>query len=130
MLILLNVLSKVLKERTDPLNLDIPPSTTLAVAMDCGKTWRFLMLGDSGIRLNGTEVHQEDKTIDLVSTAARVAVFNTLSRKNSDPDQVEMATRRCVFLGFNTALSEGVLSTVDALEIVDEAICATGLKKN
>jgi hypothetical protein len=65
-------LSKVLKERTDPLNLDIPPSTTLAVAMDCGKTWRFLMLGDSGIRLNGTEVHQEDKTIDLVSTAARI----------------------------------------------------------
>jgi hypothetical protein len=122
-------LSKVLKAQTDPLNLDVPPSTTLAVALDCGETWRFLLLGDSGIRLNSKDVHHHEKTIDFVSTAARVAVFNMLSRQNSDLDQVEMATRRCIFLGFDTAISEGVLTTVRALEIVEEAIFATGLNK-
>lgn len=120
-------LSAVLKARTGPLNLDVPPSTTLAVALDCGETWRFLLLGDSGIRLNGTEVHQHEKVIDYVSTVARVAVFKKLSNQNDDLDQVEMLTRRCIFLGFDTAMSEGVLTTVQVSKIIDEAISTTGL---
>ena len=120
-------LSAVLKARTDPLGLAIPPSTTLAVAMDCGATWRFLMLGDSGIRLNGTEVHHHEKLIDQVSTVARVAVFNELSSKNSDLDQVEMRTRRAIFLGFDTAISEGVLTSALALAFIHDAVSATGL---
>lgn len=122
-------LSAALKARTEPLNLDVPPSTTLAVALDCGETWRFLQLGDSGIRLNGTEVHHHEKLIDFVSTAARVAVFNELSSRNRDLDQVEMLTRRCIFLGFDTAIIEGVLTTARASEIVDEAVSTTGLHK-
>jgi hypothetical protein len=120
-------LSLVLKAKTDPLNLDIPPSTTLAVALDCGATWRFLILGDSGIRLNGTEVHHHEKIIDHVSTTARVAVFNELRRKDSDLDQIEHLTRRAVFLGFDIAIAEGVLPPERASEIIDEAVSATGL---
>lgn len=120
-------LSAVLKERTDPLNLVIPPSTTLAVALDCGATWRFMLLGDSGIRLNGVEVHHREKVIDHVSTAARVAVFKELCAQNADLDEVEVLTRRGIFLGFDNAISEGILSAARAQTIVDEAIDATGL---
>lgn len=116
-----------LKAKTDPLNLDIPPSTTVAVAMDCGATWRFLILGDSGIRLNGTEVHHHEKIIDNVSTTARVAVFNDLCRMSDDRDEVEHRTRRAIFLGLDNSITEGVLSQDRALEIIDDAVTATGL---
>lgn len=125
---IINHLSTALKVKTDPLNLQIPPSTTLAVALDFGDTWRFLMLGDSGIRLNGTEVHHHEKIIDHVSTVARVALFNELLSRNSDLDQVELRTRRGIFLGLDVAISEGILSAARAAEIVDQAITETMLE--
>ena len=124
---IINRLSAILKERTDPLNLDIPPSTTLAVALDCGESWRFILLGDSGIRLNGLEVHHHQKVIDHVSTAARVAVFKELAAKNVDLDEVEALTRRSIFLGFDNAISEGIIYAARAQAIVEEAIEALGL---
>ena len=53
-------LSAALAGRTAPLGLPIPPSTTLAMVLDCGADWRFLMLGDTGFRLNGAEVIHHD----------------------------------------------------------------------
>jgi hypothetical protein len=122
-------LSAVLKARTDPLNLDVPPSTTLAVAMDFGETWRLLLLGDSGIRLNGTDVHHHEKTIDLLSKSARVAIFNKLSSKNSNLDHVEAMTRRCIFLGLDNAVSEGVLTAQQASGIIADAITVNRLHR-
>lgn len=123
-------LSLVLKVKTDPLDLDVPPSTTLAVALDCGATWRFLILGDTGIRLNGSEVHHHEKILDDVSTAARVAVFNDLSRISSDLDKVEQRTRRAIFLGLEIAIAERVLTQDRALEIIDNAVTATALHED
>ena len=120
-------LSGVLKAETDPLGLEIPPSTTIAVAFDCGATWRFLLLGDSGIRINGVDVHHDEKVIDDVSAFARVALFNEISRWNADLDEVESLTRRGIFLGFDNAIKDGILSAARAQTIVDETIAATGL---
>lgn len=121
-------LSSALKCCTDPLGLHVPPSTTIAVALDCGETWRFLLLGDSGLRLNGTEIYHRHKTIDHVSTVARVALFNIFKSQNDDLDAVEAMSRRGIFLGLRTAVCDGVLSLSRADAIIDEAIAATKLQ--
>ena len=120
-------LSEALRKSTDPLGLTIPPSTTLAVMIDCGDNWRCLLLGDSGIRLNGQEVHRSDKIIDTISTMARVAAFNDLRSKITDVDEVEQAARTSIFLGFENAIASNLLSEAQARSIIDETVEAIGL---
>lgn len=121
-------LSGALKRKTDTLNLPIPPSTTLAVVLDCGDSWRFLLLGDSGIRLNGEEVYRSEKIIDEVSTFARVAAFNDLRARYTDCDEVEQLARTSIFLGFENAIAKNLMLPARAQEIIEETIEATGLE--
>lgn len=120
-------LTKTLRNRTAPLGLAIPPSTTVAVMLDCGTSWRFLLLGDTGIRINGSEVLCHNKLIDTVSTEARVRVFRLLRSRLGGGDEVEYATRRVIMLGLDTAISEQVLSEAKADALVEEVIQSTGL---
>jgi hypothetical protein len=124
---LLGVLSGALAQVTAHLALRIPPSTTLAMAMDCGTDWRFVLLGDTAIRLNGREVLQKSKLIDDVSTHARVAVFAHIRQSEDDPDRAEMAARRAIFLGLDQAVDEGVLDADLARAIIADTIRTTGL---
>lgn len=117
-----------LAARTAPLGLPIPPSTTLAVALDCGEAWRFLTLGDTGIRLNSTEVLRHEKLVDQVSTVARVAVFKQLQERQGDQDLLEKSVRRAIFLGFDRAVRDAVLDRSVADQIIAQAIISTGLK--
>jgi len=120
-------LSDGLTRRMAPLNLPIPPSTTLAAAVDCGGCWRFLLHGDSAIRLNGTEVLRREKIIDAVSTAARVAAFAVFRDRLDDLDAVEYATRRALFLGFDQAVRDGDLTRAETEAFIQTAIAHTGL---
>jgi hypothetical protein len=120
-------LSAELAARTAPLGLPIPPSTTLAVAFDCGVDWRFVVLGDSGIRLNGIEVFRHEKLIDRVSTLARVAVFRDRQLLNADPDRTEAEARAAILLGFDLAVGDGVLTRDRADAIIREVTDRTGL---
>ena len=52
--------------------------TTVAMVEDAGDQLHFLIVGDSGIRINGTELLRIHKDIDLIYTAGRVAVFRQL----------------------------------------------------
>lgn len=121
-------LSEVLKRRTDPLHLPIPPSTTLALAIDLGDAWRFLCLGDTGIRLNGSEILRHEKVIDEVSTAARVALFRHFDRQSDDPDAVETAARRGILLGLDRAEAEGAITAEFTRDTIRRTIEATGLQ--
>ena len=61
-------------------DLDQLPATTVAMAIDCGANWRFLALGDSGIRINGVRVLKHEKLIDRISTEVRVPIFKILAK--------------------------------------------------
>lgn len=50
-------------------------ATTAASVEDAGDCLHFLMVGDSGIRINGAELLWTHKDIDLIFNAGRVAVF-------------------------------------------------------
>ncbi|GGL76843.1 hypothetical protein [Wenxinia marina] len=125
---ILGRVTEALARRCAPLGLPIPPSTTLAVALDCGADWRFIGLGDTGIRINGDEVIRYEKPIDAVSTRARVAVFHQLATAQRDADEVESAARRAILLGLDLAVAEGVLGEDDARRIIASTVEQTGLQ--
>jgi hypothetical protein len=120
--------SQALAERTAPLGLPIPPSTTMAVVLDCGRDWRFLLLGDSGVRLNGTEILRREKLIDTVSTLGRVAVFRDLAKRIASPDEVEATAREAILLGFDRAVETGIMPGDRIEAIIDDVIRQTGLE--
>jgi hypothetical protein len=103
-------------------DLDQLPATTLAVAIDCGANWRFLSLGDSGIRINGARVLKHEKLIDSISTEVRVSIFKILAKKFNDPDEHELMTRQAIFLGLAEAQSRGLLSEDVVEMLIEETI--------
>ncbi|MDV7142139.1 hypothetical protein R3X27_05530 [Tropicimonas sp. TH_r6] len=119
--------SDALARRTVELDLPIPPSATLAAAFDCGDYWRFFALGDTGIRLNGTELFCFNKLLDAIATHARVAVFKTLAAAAPVTDATEAATRRSILLGFENAVAEGIITREAADSIIDATIDALQL---
>jgi hypothetical protein len=104
-----------------------PPSTTAAIVFDLGDSYRFMLGGDTGVRINGTEVHQHHKLIDRVSTGARIAVFKILSGRDLPDDEAEMTTRSVIFGGLAEALKNNLLTQADVEAVVAAAIDASGL---
>ena len=100
----------------------------MAAALDCGADWRFLLFGDSAIRINGVEIFRSNKLIDRVSTHARVAAFKLLRARMDDPDAVELAARRTIFLGFDAAVAQGALTADEVAEIARSTAIAAGLE--
>lgn len=100
------------------------PATTIAMAMFKGDRVRLVIAGDSGIRINGKDVHQPLKEIDTVSAAARIAVFRILRDRGSNLDEVELASRRAIFQGLDTCIGDGILGATEVADIV-RLVCET-----
>ncbi|MES0811062.1 hypothetical protein ABLO27_16365 [Roseibium sp. SCPC15] len=92
-------------------------STTMAVAFFDADTIRLLVVGDSGIRINGNQVYRTLKPVDDLSTTARIEVFNLLKEGDRSADEVEAQTRRISFQGLDCGVSEGILGETDATRI-------------
>lgn len=93
-------------------------ATTAALALDDGDKLQFLLVGDSGVRINGAEVVQMHKPIDSIFTAARVTLMkNGMRKKMGEPDSdaLELQTRRSIAYGLNT-----VLDNIEMGYLVDE----------
>lgn len=87
-------------------------ATTAALALDSGEHWHFLLVGDSGVRINGREVVQVRKPVDDIYTAVRVALIRqahaSLAQAGVSPgaqalDALEFKTRQEVFTGLEDA---------------------------
>ncbi|MDA8689420.1 hypothetical protein N9L87_05265, partial [Rhodobacteraceae bacterium] len=88
----------------------------------------FFCLGDSGIRINGSEILRHTKLIDDVSTFARVALFRDQSKRLPDLDSAEMAARRAIFLGFDDAVEKGIMGRELADNIITKTIVGLSLQ--
>ncbi len=53
-------------------------SATLALAVPEGDALHLLLVGDSGIRINGTALHQDGMLLDAIVASLRVGVYRTL----------------------------------------------------
>lgn len=92
-------------------------STTMAAAFFDAETIRLLVVGDSGIRINGDQVYRWLKPVDDLSTTARIEVFNLLKGNGGSSDEVEAQTRKISFQGLDNGVSEGILEEEDAARI-------------
>jgi hypothetical protein len=72
---------------------------TLALAADLGDTIRIVLVGDSGVRLNGEELIVVDPGLDKVTAGIRLAAWRVVEAKGADRDGCLRVSRACVFNG-------------------------------
>ncbi|WP_332774749.1 hypothetical protein [Polaromonas sp.] len=82
--------------------------TTAAAVLDCGDELRFLIVGDSGVRINGTELIHLHKDVDRIYTAGRIAAFKRLQTKGWVGDALEQGARQLVAKGLSQAAQFGL----------------------
>ena len=98
----------------------VSAATTMALTEIVGDRLRFTLVGDSGIRLNGQETVQSLKPIDDIMAAGRVALYHHLCRRGIAEAELEAASRRGVFHGFDAAIPE-LLSAAEAATLIADA---------
>lgn len=72
---------------------------TLALAAHCGDRLRFVLIGDSGLRLNGEEVWINDTGLDLVTSSLRQEAYRLVGEAGGTPDDKRRIGRACVWHG-------------------------------
>lgn len=94
--------------------------TTAALVEDAGDTFRFLIVGDSAIRINGAELIRLTKDIDLIYAAGRIALFRHLLARGMSGDTVEKVARQLIFKGLSQP-DQTILSPQDVAGIIETA---------
>ena len=79
---------------------------TLTVAVDLGPTFRFIVIGDSGLRLNGSEVVVIDSGLDLVTASLRREAYRLVAEAKGDLDAQRRVSRAVSFFGTEGLLPE------------------------
>lgn len=77
---------------------------TLALAIDLGLTWRFVLIGDSGIRLNGHEILQNEHPVDAVTSCLRKAAYHRVRGKGAGSEAATDVSRTVTFHGADRVL--------------------------
>lgn len=77
-------------------------SATLTLAADLGDTFRFVLIGDSGLRLNGAELFVNDTTLDVVTARLRVEAYRMVQDAGGGPGDRARVGRACAFYGAAT----------------------------
>ncbi|MEM7026298.1 MAG: protein phosphatase 2C domain-containing protein, partial [Pseudomonadota bacterium] len=72
---------------------------TLALAAQRADSWRFVLIGDSGLRLNGTELWVNDMKLDRVTTSLRVEAYRMVERAGGSAEDRARVGRACAFQG-------------------------------
>jgi hypothetical protein len=57
---------------------------TMALAVDLGAEFRFVLVGDSGLRINGAETHVIETTLDRITAAVRVEAYRLVADTGGD----------------------------------------------
>jgi hypothetical protein len=108
------------------LNLGVPQarvSTTAAMALPIGSDMHFLMVGDSGLRINGHDITHMTKDVDRLFTQVRLATRALLRLQGLQGDDLEAATRELVFKGLDPS-RQTAFSRAQVEQIVDQVIMA------
>jgi hypothetical protein len=72
---------------------------TLALAAPVGDLMRIVLVGDSGVRLNGKELHLVDPGLDKVTAGIRQAAWRCLEAMGASEAERLRVARACVFNG-------------------------------
>jgi hypothetical protein len=72
---------------------------TLALAAEGDGFWRFVLVGDSGLRLNGSELWLNETGLDRVTASLRVEAYRRVASAGGTPDDQARVGRACAFHG-------------------------------
>ena len=89
---------------------------TLTVAIDRGSSFRFILVGDSGLRLNGEEVVVIDDGLDRVTASLRQAAYRWVADAGGELDAQRAVGRLCSFYGI-ASLHSGMRPWLDEVHL-------------
>ena len=72
---------------------------TLALAAERGDGWRFVLVGDSGLRLNCAELWLNENELDLITASLRQEAYRMVAAAGGDPADRARVGRACAFHG-------------------------------
>ena len=74
-------------------------AATLTLAVDLGETFRFVLIGDSGLRINGTELFMNEPAHDLVTASLRVEGYRMVGEAGGTAEDRARVGRAGAFYG-------------------------------
>ena len=86
---------------------------TLTIAADLGRIFRFIVIGDSGLRLNAAEIAHVDTGLDHVTAALRQEAYAAVAEAGGDLEAQRYVSRVCSFYGA-AALHQDMQPWLDA----------------
>jgi hypothetical protein len=99
-------------------------SATLALALVGDDVVDIVLVGDSGVRVNGSNILQVNKDLDLITSILRQQAWSVIGTRTEDPIAREKASRRITWFGTRqhpNALSD-MLSSNDIAAIEQRAM--------
>jgi hypothetical protein len=101
-------------------------AATLALAAADEAAVRIVLVGDSGVRLNGAEVVRADKDIDRITSLLRARAWHLAAARTPDAEQRERAARAVTMhgtaqdaAGLPAPLGPGDLAALHAAALAD-----------
>lgn len=87
---------------------------------DCDE---LVLVGDSGIRLDGASLYQVEKPLDAITASLRIAAWRVLEQRTGDIATLTRLGRQIVFHGATQGIDhlEGLLDAADLAGIADAA---------
>lgn len=79
---------------------------TLALAAARGERWRFVLIGDSGLRLNGEEMWINDTRLDLVTASLRQEAYRVVRAAGGTAADCARVGRACAFHGADQVIAD------------------------
>jgi hypothetical protein len=108
---------------------DGPASTTAMIAFEKPDGIRMLGIGDTGFRINGGTAQVAELAPDRVSIPARVALFKLFLSRGKPMEKCEDASRACIGKGLDWAVKDGLLSQVEAGNILQDTLDQLAMPK-
>jgi hypothetical protein len=101
-------------------------SATLALALFDARTVEIALVGDSGVRIDGSRVEQVDKDLDRITATLRRQAWPVIGARVADPSALEKLARRITWFGTRQPLEDlaAVLAPADVAAIEAQAIAA------
>jgi serine/threonine protein phosphatase PrpC len=87
-------------------------SAALALVLVQAETVDVILVGDSGVRINGERTLRVEKDLDLITSILRQQAWPVIGRKTSDPEKQEQLSRRVTWHGTRQHL-DAVIDTLD-----------------
>jgi len=104
-------------------------SAALALALVRGDALDIILVGDSGVRLNGTQTLRMEKDLDLITSTLRRQAWPMIGEKTRDPALQEQLSRRITWHGTRQKPdSLGGLLTADDLARLEALAIAANVQ--